>query len=248
MRDLYGVLILANVSLLHASGYGQGSITNRKLRLGSPQGQHGCLSVVTISPTMGPLTGRYHCYPMQIQSKTIRNPEAVVLIGGLLLAALFAPATGQGQQHRFDLKGDVLGESLATFKAKHTRLHCYDTSDTVVTCKQPDASFAGHNPYIYYEHEGDCLNCGLGAEFFKGRLTFISYNVSNALGYPHESVFDLLTAKFGKPTSHSNDEGYEFAKWERKDETLSLTVTKQEPHPQISVSLERAKSSDGKDI
>ena len=31
MRDLYGVLILANVSLIHASGYGQGRITNREI-------------------------------------------------------------------------------------------------------------------------------------------------------------------------------------------------------------------------
>lgn len=172
----------------------------------------------------------------------------LVLIGGLLLAALLAPANGQGQQHRFDLKGDVLGESLATFKARHARAHCRDTSDTVVSCNQPDASFAGHNPYIYYDHEGDCLNCGLAADFFKGRLTFIWYNVSYSEAFHAKSVCDLLTAKFGKPTSHSDDEGYEFAKWERKDETLSLTVTKQGPHPQISVSLERAKSSDSKDI
>lgn len=177
-----------------------------------------------------------------------RVSKAVVLIGCLLLAALSAPANGQRQQQRFDLKGDVLGESLATFKANHTRARCWDTSDTLVTCKQSDASFAGHNPYIYYEHEGDCLDCGLAANFFKGRLFFLWYNVSYSDAYHEKSVFDLLTAKFGKPTSHSDDEGYEFARWERKDETLSLKVTKQGPHPQISVSLEGAKSSDSKDI
>ena len=174
----------------------------------------------------------------------MKRARKAVLIG-VLLAAFFVSV--EGQQPKFDLKGDVLGESVATFKAKHTRATCSDTSDTVLSCRQSDASFAGRNPYIYYEKEGDCLNCGLAAEFFKGRLTFISYNVSNVVSH-EQSVFDLLTAKFGKPTSHSNDEGYEFAKWERKDETLSLTVTKQGPHPQIGVSLERAKSSDNKDI
>lgn len=172
--------------------------------------------------------------------------EVVILA---LLSAVVGPAINPQSRSRFDLKGDGLGESLAVFKAKHPRAPCHDVSDRVVDCRDPDASFAGRNPYIDHEKEGDCRNCGLAAEFLSERLTFISYSVSNMEGDGAPSVFDLLAAKFGKPVSHaaSKPDGLETALWKNASETLSLLIATQ-PRPEITVTLRLTKSSSDKDI
>ena len=83
-----------------------------------------------------------------------------------------------GQSRPFDLKGDVLGESIAQFKARNSQASCSRFSDVEVECKDPSASFAEHMPYIWLEKPGYCFGCGLAADFFHGKLPSIAYTVS----------------------------------------------------------------------
>ena len=115
---------------------------------------------------------------------------------------------------QLSLKGDVLGEPLPTFKTNHPRATCEHFSDVVISCQEADASFAGHQPYIFYSKEGDCFSiCGLVAEFYRGKLSFVAYNVSNRDG--GSNVVQLLKQKFGKPKFLYSDDMLTSATWER---------------------------------
>ena len=76
----------------------------------------------------------------------------------------------------------------------------YDVNDVTVACFDKTGSFAGHNPY---DCDKDCFNNGLGADFFKGRLTFVHYSV--ALNGESDGL-KLLTDKYGKPNEHYESE------------------------------------------
>lgn len=107
----------------------------------------------------------------------------------------------------FELRGDYLGESLSSFKERHPKVYCYDVNDVTVACFDNTGSFAGHNPY---DCDKDCFNSGLGADFFKGRLTFVHYSV--ALN-GESDVLKLLTDKYGKPNEHYESEYLATASW-----------------------------------
>lgn len=88
----------------------------------------------------------------------------IILIAGFFVATVSAA-------QRFDLKGDVLGESVATYRSRHPNAKCQSSSTpstALVTCKEIDASFAGHESFI------DNPSCyPRDAIFFKNRLQFI---------------------------------------------------------------------------
>jgi hypothetical protein len=154
-----------------------------------------------------------------------------------------------GQSRNFDLKSDVLGESIAQFKARNTQASCSRFSDVEVECKDPSASFAGHMPYIWLEKPGDCFGCGLAADFFRGKLTFIGYTVSNAEG--GGDVLALLTEKFGKPSSGGKGDGYLLnAEWRNSTQHIHLQISSGPiaVHPEIAVYLEYNKNSANNDI
>jgi hypothetical protein len=129
---------------------------------------------------------------------------------GLLLAVLLLGVSMSAQHapKQFDLNGDVLGESVATFKARHPRAECTNNSETVMMCSQQDGiSFAGFT--------GVPSRIGLFARFFQGRLNIISYQVGGFKA--GNSILSVLTEKFGKPSKGE-------AIWETPASILSLTI------------------------
>lgn len=168
----------------------------------------------------------------------------VVFVALLLLAPI-----AMAQSRQFDLKGDVLGESIAQFKARNAQASCSRFSDVEVECKDSSASFAGHMPYIWLEKPGDCFGCGLAADFFHGKLTFIEYTVSNAEG--GGDVLALLTEKFGKPSSGGKGDGYLLnAEWRNSTQHIHLQISSGPiaVHPEIAVYLEYNKNPANNDI
>jgi hypothetical protein len=162
----------------------------------------------------------------------------------LVLLVLVAAPVAFGQQKAFELRGDYLGESLSSFKERHPKAYCYDVNDVTVACFDKTGSFAGHNPY---DCEKDCFNDGLGAGFFKGRLTLVNYSV--ALN-GESDVLKLLTDKYGKPNEHYNSEYLAFASWSNGNQVLRFRITKSQAvgRPEISVCLEYIQSPETGDI
>lgn len=170
---------------------------------------------------------------------------AAMFFSALLMTPLY------GQSRQFDLKGDVLGETVPQFKARHPQATCSRFSDVEIECRDSSASFAGHTPYLYYNHEGDCDDCGLSADFFHGKLTFVGYVVSNG-GYSGGDVMALLTKKFGKATSGGSGDGVLVeAEWRNSIQRISLHIDNRQPPdhtPEIRVHLEYIKDPADNDI
>jgi len=169
--------------------------------------------------------------------------------GYLIVVAVLAFILCGAANAKFSLKGDALGESLSAFKVSHPRAKCGNSSDVYVGCQQSDASFAGHQPYSYFLKEGDCAHfCGLVADFYRGQLIFLAYNVSNNDG--DRTVLKLLKEKFGEPKSFSSSEALTTAEWEDPKQYLTLEISNPPivKAPMISVSLRYKESPDKGDI
>src|ERR1700722_13287494 len=94
------------------------------------------------------------------------NGKMITRKAGLLILVLVAVA--QAQQKPFDLKGEVLGESLATFKARHPEANCGRHSETISYCEQQKGvTFAG------LKHTNLKMN-GMYAGFLRDRMVQLS--------------------------------------------------------------------------
>ena len=129
---------------------------------------------------------------------------------GLLLAVLLLGVSlhAQPAPKRLNLNGDVIGESVAVFKARHPRAECTNNSETVMMCsREGGISFAGFSSVPG--------RIALFARFFDGRLNIISYQVGGLNA--GNSIRSALTEKYGKPSRGE-------AIWETPTSILSLTV------------------------
>lgn len=145
-----------------------------------------------------------------------------------LIVALLIPVVAFAQSRRFDLKGDILGETLATFKARHPRVSCNRFSDAGVFCDDDTASFAGHR-----------ASAGLQATFFRGRLTRLEYTVYVGFGGAAD-LLDTLTKKFGNPTALVPT-----PHWQNRTQQLSLRIIESE---YASIALTYMKDPESRDI
>ena len=111
-----------------------------------------------------------------------------MLIGKAWIVILVLAGAAQAQPQPFDLKGDVLGESIVTFKARHPQAKCGRHSETISYCEQQKGvSFAG------LKHTNLEMN-GMYAGFFKDKMTQLSYFVDGGdTGY--NNVVEALAAK-----------------------------------------------------
>jgi hypothetical protein len=164
-----------------------------------------------------------------------------------LLFSLLATLTAFGQQQKtFELRGDVLGETLAAFKEHHPHVQCSRYDDVTVSCSDRDGSFAGHSPYICEKEP--CVLDGLSAEFYRGRLKWLYYDVQreDSGGDP----FELLSKKYGKPGDHYDDGLVLNATWTSKGQRIFLQIVKDQQigRPGISVTLEYVKDPAKGDI
>jgi hypothetical protein len=164
----------------------------------------------------------------------------------LLFALLATPVAVSQQQKTYELRGDYLGESLASFKQRHPKAYCYDVNDAAISCHDKDGSFAGHSPYGCDE-EKDCYLVGLRAGFFKGRLSLVGYDVSG-LDSGGGDPFELLSKKYGKPRFLYDTDTLLRATWTSNGQQIRLWIVKNEPRPGISVELEYEKDPATGDI
>jgi len=133
------------------------------------------------------------------------------------LAALVLVGAAQAQPKPFDLKGDVLGETIATFKARHPQANCGRHSEMISYCEQQKGvSFAG------LKHTSLGKN-GMYAGFFKDKLIQLSYFVDG--GYAdYNNVVEALAARFGKPsTERDSGPSFHTSSWERSQMTITVS-------------------------
>jgi len=125
------------------------------------------------------------------------------------LVILVLAGAAQAQQKPFDLKGDVLGESIATFKARHPQANCGRHSDTISYCEQQrDVTFAG------LKHTNLKMN-GMYAGFSEDKMVQLSYFVDGG-NTAYNIVVQALAARFGEPSAeHDAGPNFHSTTWER---------------------------------
>lgn len=128
-----------------------------------------------------------------------------------LLLVLGISTFAQGRRFtegEFELKGDVLGESLADFKMHHSQASCKSDGNRDI-CVDHEATFAEHQPFKFVQTDSDA---GLKATFFHGKLKQIHYQVEKS----GIDVFTLFTKKFGKPDNFADYGDTKWALWIRR--------------------------------
>jgi len=128
----------------------------------------------------------------------MRSKVWLILVVVAVLAVLAITKHEYAGSHAkpFDLKGDVLGESMDVFKTRHPQAQCERTSDVRWECEDKKAEFAGHLA------PDDCPNCGMTARFYRDKLFGLDYWVSL---YGGGNIPELLTKKFGPPIYIKSD-------------------------------------------
>ncbi len=94
------------------------------------------------------------------------------------------PQFGSPGSAPFELQGDKLGESVATFISQHPKAQCEDSTKTRKNCYQWDDisifGFAAHPEAGCTPSKHSSQGCaqGLSAQFAEGRLIMLSYAVA----------------------------------------------------------------------
>lgn len=139
------------------------------------------------------------------------------------------PQFGSTSSTPFELQGDKLGESLATFIAQHPKAQCEDITRTRKNCYQwVDVSIFGliaHPPPGCSPATHSSSGCvqGLSAQFTEGRLIMLSYAV---LGKDKQAAVASLKKKYAAPVIDTPDGTI----WTSGNSTLSVVVGKATEH------------------
>jgi hypothetical protein len=133
-----------------------------------------------------------------------------------------APSASAGGA--FELQGDKLGESVATFTAQHPKAEC-ERSETRTTCYQwADVAIfgltahAGAGCNLKKRYAADCLQ-GVTAKFTNERLVSLVYTIA---GTDKSEAAAELRKKLGTPTLESRTA----STWNSGGESASVVVGK----------------------
>ncbi|HXJ04287.1 MAG TPA: hypothetical protein VNH65_04265 [Candidatus Acidoferrum sp.] len=102
----------------------------------------------------------------------------------LTTALTAAPQFRSTSSVPFELQGDKLGESFATFISQHPKAHCEDSTKTRKNCYQwDDISIFGFTAHpgpgcTPAKHSSPVCVQGLSAQFAEGRLIMLIYAVA----------------------------------------------------------------------
>lgn len=151
----------------------------------------------------------------------------IVLSQTLMLATVLSgkPQFGSPNSTPFELQGEKLGESLATFISLHPKAQCEDSTKTRKNCYQwADVSIFGLTAHPSpgcspAKHSSpDCVQ-GLSAQFKEGRLIMLSYAVA---GKDKQPAVTSLKKKYATPVIDT----LEGTIWSAGNSTLSVVVGK----------------------
>jgi hypothetical protein len=131
--------------------------------------------------------------------------RALILLSQIFLlttALTAASQFGSPSSAPFELQGDKLGESLATFISQHPKAQCEDSTKTRKNCYQwDDVSIFGFTAHpepgcTLAKHSVPGCVQGLSAQFAEGRLIMLSYAVA---GKDKQPAVASLKKKYDKP-------------------------------------------------
>jgi hypothetical protein len=135
------------------------------------------------------------------------------------------PQFGSANSTPFELQGEKLGESLATFMSQHPKAQCEDSTKTRKNCYQwADVSIfdlsahpdPGCSPS---KHSSPGCAQGLTAQFTEGRLIMLTYAVA---GKDKQPAVASLKKKYHAPVIDTP----EGTVWTSGSSTLSVVVGK----------------------